>query len=354
MERTFDAAELTEACSTALTRIGVDEADAHDVARSLVLADARGLASHGTSRMAIYAQRLRVGKMDPRAKAEVVRETPATLVLDGHNGLGLPNAYRAMDRVIDKAQEVGIAFATIRRSNHFGMAGLIAERASERGLIGYAASNGPPRMAPFGGARPVFGTSPFAVAVPTGAGVPIVVDMATSVVARGKIIMADRAGESIPEGWAVDGGGRPTTDPHRALHGAVLPFAGPKGSAIAMMIEVLTGVMGGDRWARDVDDLYSDSSGVAGTSHCVAAIDIDAIIGREEFDANLADLIGQIKSDPQEPGSIVHLPGERELHAQEEALRTGITLSPHVVEELNELFASLDVAPLRPGPGRSL
>src|SRR5699024_466164 len=122
----------------------------------------------------------------------------ATLVLDGHSGLGVPNAHRAMDRVIDKAQEVGIALATIRRSNHFGMAGLIAERASERALIGYAASSGPSRIAPFRGARPVFGTSPFAVAVPTGTSVPIVVDMATSVVARAKIIMADRAGRASP------------------------------------------------------------------------------------------------------------------------------------------------------------
>lgn len=186
------------------------------------------------------------------------------------------------------------------------------------------------------------------VAIPTGAGAPIATDMATSVVARGKTIMAARAGESIPEGWAVDGEGHPTTDPQGALQGTVLPFAGPKGSAIAMMIELLTGVMGGDRWARDVDDLYSENSGVAGTSHCVAAIDIDAIIGRDEFEANLADLIGQIKSDPQQPGSTVHLPGEREQAAQEEALRTGIRLSPHVVDELNELFTSLDLAPLPP------
>lgn len=348
MERPFEAEALIQACREALTRVDVEESDARDIARSLVLADARGLSSHGVSRMKVYTDRLRDGRIEPRATVDVLRETPGTLLLDGNNGLGVPIAYRAMDRVIEKAQHVGIAFATIRRSNHFGMAGLIAERASNQGLIGYAASNGPSRMPAFGASRPVFGTSPFACAIPTGSGSPILIDMATCVVARGKIIMAARAGEEIPEGWAVDADGRPTTDPHRALRGAVLPFAGPKGSAIATMIEVLTGVLGGDRWARDVEDLYGEDAGPSGTSHCVAALDIEALIGREEFDANVADLIAQIKSDPQDPGVPVHLPGEREQIAQEAALRHGVTLPVDVVEELNTLLASLDIPPVRP------
>ncbi len=348
MPITVDAELLTRTCTVSLQASGVSREHAEDIADSLVLADARGLSSHGVSRMAIYTASIRSGVMDSAAEPEVLRNSPATCLIDGHNGLGVPTAFSAMDLAIDKAEEVGFGFAVVRRSNHFGMAGHIADRAARQGMIGYAATNGPSRMAPFGGAVPVFGTSPFAYAIPTGGKRPILIDMATCVVARGKIIMAERAGEEIPEGWAVDSEGRTTTDPAAALAGAVLPFAGPKGSALAMLVEILTGVLGGDVWGQGVGDMYQQNGRPSGTSHCVAALDVETMIGHQEFDNNLADLISQMKLSPRSTENEVFLPGERELLAQEKALREGILLADDVVAELNELFDSQGIAPLGP------
>ena len=202
-------------------------------------------------------------------------------------------------------------------------------------------------MAPFGGAVPVFGTSPFAFAVPNSTGYPILIDMATCVVARGKIIMAARAGEEIPEGWAVDSAGNPTTDPTAALAGSVLPFAGPKGSALAMLVEILTGILGGDVWGQRVGDMYKLDGEPSGTSHSVSALDIETIIGLNEFDSNLADLISQIKLSPKSSESQVFLPGEREFIAQERAMRTGVNLDDNVATELNELFNLQGIPPLK-------
>lgn len=343
-----DAQSLIEACTKSLQQAGVAADGAHQVALSLVLADARGLSSHGVSRMAIYTSSITDGVMAPDVEPEVVRDGPTTCVIDGHNGLGVPTAFAAMDLAIDKARNVGIGFAAVRRSNHFGMAGHIAERASRNGMIGYAATNGPSRMAPFGGATPVFGTSPFAYAIPTGNSRPILIDMATCVVARGKIIMAERAGEEIPTGWAVDAGGHPTTDPSKALEGAMVPFAGPKGSALAMLVEILTGILGGDTWAQGVGDMYKQDGSPSRTSHSVAALDIETMIGREDFNSNLADLISQMKLSPQAGSAEVFLPGERELRAQDYSMTTGIRLEGNVLSELNGLFAEQGIPELRP------
>lgn len=348
MPKRFDAQSLTNSCAEALTLSGVPETDASQVALSLVLADARGLSSHGVSRMAIYLASIKNGVMVPDAELEVVRSSPATLVLDAQNGLGVPSALTAMDMVIEKAGNLGVGFAAIRRSNHFGMAGHIADHAAQSGLLGYAATNGPSRMAPFGGSVPVFGTSPFAYAIPTGSENPILIDMATCVVARGKIIMAERAGEDIPEGWAVDSDGRSTTDPKLALAGSVLPFAGPKGSALAMLVEILTGILGGDSWAQGVGDLYKEDGQPTGTSHCVAALDIETMIGREDFNNNLADLISQMKLSAPSDSAQVLLPGERELTAQAHTWATGIPLEDNIVDELSTIFGRYGMSAPRP------
>lgn len=348
MPITVDANSLTSACTLSLQHSGVSLQHSRDIAYSLVLADARGLSSHGVSRMCIYTRSIQDGVMRADAEPEILRDSAATCLVDGHDGLGVPTAFVAMDKAIEKAQKVGFGFAVVRRSNHFGMAGHIAERASRLGLLGYAATNGPARMAPYGGADPVFGTSPFAYAIPTGTERPILVDMATCVVARGKIIMAQRAGEKIPEGWAVDAQGNPTTDPAAALSGSVLPFAGPKGSALAMVVEILTGVLGGDVWAQGVEDMYEENGKPSGTSHCVAALDIETLVDRTDFETNIADLISQMKLSAGSTDSQVFLPGERELLAQDEAFRSGVQLDSSTFSELNDLFASQGVECLSP------
>lgn len=316
------------------------------VAHSLATADARGLTSHGVSRMGIYARRLKEGAISPHSEVSILEERASTLLVDGRNSMGVPVALETMDHLIKMAKRTGIAMATVRNSNHFGMAGYIAEHANRHGMIGYAASNGPSRMPAYGGSTPVFGTSPFACSIPRGASDPIVVDMATCVVARGKIIVAARAGETIPEGWALDSEGNPTTDPHAALLGSVLPFAGPKGSAIALIIEVLAGVLSGTAWGTGVGDIYSDSSSPSRTSHTLAVIDIRAFGETEAFFDNLEDLVAQITVDAVDGQAGALLPGEREKGLERLALSDGLELSPEVAADLNQVLESVGVATL--------
>lgn len=344
----YDFNEVMQRCTQALERVGVETRDAEDTAHSLVLADSRGLGSHGVSKLPLYVGRIQREKMEPQTRVDIVRERASSLLLDGNNGIGIPVGLRAMELVTQKALETGIAFATVRRSNHFGMAGFIAERANRSGLIGYAASNGPARMPAYGARNPVFGTSPFACAVPTGGSGPIIVDMATCVVARGKIRMAAQTGDTIPEGWALDENGQPTTDPHSALAGSVVPFAGPKGSAIALLIEIFSGVLGGLAWGRKIQDHHKQDVGASGISHSLMAVDIEAFAERHEFEANLADLVTQIKDDPVSSDSPVYLPGEREHMLHNDAVASGFTIPAVVVKEVNSVLRSLKVRPIEP------
>lgn len=331
----------------ALEELDMSRDDAHDVSHSLATADARGLTSHGVSRMEIYAKRLKDGVISPRSQVNILEERASTLLVDGGNGMGVPVALATMDQLIKMARRTGIAMGTVRNSNHFGMAGYIAEHANRHGMIGYAASNGPSRMPAYGGSTPVFGTSPFACSIPRENDDSILVDMATCVVARGKIIVAARAGERIPEGWALDSAGNPTTDPHAALLGSVLPFAGPKGSAIALTIEVLAGVLGGTAWGTGVGDIYSDSSSSSKTSHTLMAIDVSAFGNTETFFKNLEDLVAQITTETADgrPGAL--LPGQREKNLERLALSDGLELSPEVVADLNQVLGSAGIDALQ-------
>lgn len=342
----FGFNNVVSSCAAAFIEAGVGTEDARITAQSLVLADARGLHSHGVTRLSQYIKRLHEDRMDPSCRVSVLRERSSSLLLDGNNGLGIPVGIKAMDLVAEKAAESGIAFAVVRRSNHFGMAGFIAERANSHGLIGYAASNGPARMAAYGGKSPVFGTNPFAFAVPSSVGKPILVDMSTSVVARGKIQLAAKAGTSIPEGWAVDSDGVSTIDADRALEGAVLPFGGPKGSAIAMMIDIMSGVLGGQRWGKKISDHHLDSSRETGIGHSIAAIDIEAFGEVGNFAENMSDFVRQIQSETDGDEGSVYLPGERERIDENLSLEHGVWLPEDVVQEVNGLLMTLNVPTL--------
>ena len=265
--------------------------------------------------------------------------------MDGDNGLGPVVASRAMDAALDLAAQHGTGFVGVRNSNHFGPAAYYVEKAVARGCIGFAISNAPPNMAPFGGRLRFLGTNPVAVGIPAGDEAPLIFDAATSVVARGKIIVAAHAKEPIPEGWAIDPDGYPTTDAQLALAGAVLPFGGPKGSAISFIIDILCGVMTGAAFASHLTTL-EDLSSVQNVGHVVAAVRTDLFLPAGDFSARMDAILRMLKASPPAPGAggRVLVPGEIELANERRNVALGIELRPAIAAQLSDLGTELGVA----------
>ena len=335
--------------------LGVPPAAAEEAAGVLLLADVRGVESHGLARLPSYANRIRKGLVATDAPLTVIRETAATLALDASNGLGLVQAPRAMERCIAKADESGLCVAMVRGSNHFGIAGAYALQAAKRGLGGMAMTNASPLVVPTFGARPMLGTNPIAFAVPTGPRAtdpPLVLDMATSAVAWGKIEVARRNGEEIPLGWAVDEVGNPTTDPFAARWltplGGDRPTSGHKGYGLATMVDVLCGPLAGANWSAHV----SGSRGPdvpAGIGHFFVAWRIDAFRDPAEFYLDLASMLADLRSSPPAVGheaTGVIVPGDPELAAEAVSRDLGVPVSISVLRDLAHLADELGL------PGR--
>jgi LDH2 family malate/lactate/ureidoglycolate dehydrogenase len=339
------AKELEAFCAALFRGAGVSAEDAGLVAGSLVLADLRGVGSHGVTRVGIYLERLRAGLVEPRPAIRVVRETATTAVLDGGNGLGAVVGTRAMAEAVRRAKAYGTAWIAVRNSNHFGAAAYYVLQALQAGCIGVALTNAPPTMAVAGGRVPFFGTNPFAVAVPAGRERPIVVDMATSVAARGKIILAAKKGEAIPLGLAIDAQGRPTNDAVAALEGAVLPFGGHKGSAIALLVEVLSGALAGASVAPHVGNLYENPAGVQDLGHAFGAMRVDAFTSAEEFAERMDAMIRAVRQSPRAAGvERIYLPGEIEFEAEARQARDGLLLPDPTAADLRAWGERMGVA----------
>ncbi len=235
------------------TAVGVPAADADTVAEVLVEADLRGVESHGCTRVAGYLSMIRLGLLNPRPKIHLLRETPSTAGLEADQAFGIVAARQAMRLAMDKARAAGVAAVTVRNVTHTGMVGFYPMMAARAGLIGIAMNNGPAILPPFGGTTPTLATNPLAAAFPAGDEEPIVLDMATSMVAAGKMRLAAKKGAPIPEGWALDRDGVPTTDPEEAIYHGFLQWAGGyKGFGVATLIEVMSGVLSGGLLGTDV------------------------------------------------------------------------------------------------------
>lgn len=342
--RRFWADDLIRFAVEVFQALNVPPNDARTVAECLVEADLKGVSSHGIVRLPVYARRLMAGLIDPQPGIRVVAGHGGPLRgVDGGNGLGPVVGLFGMQQAIEAAAEFGVGVAFVRNSNHFGSAGYYVERALDRGFIAVASSNAPPNMAPWGGKERFLGTNPLAVGVPSRRWRPLLLDMATSVVARGKIILAAQRGEPIPLGWAIDPDGNPTTDPKAALLGAVLPFGGPKGSAISLLLDVFSGVLSGANYGRHLRTL-EDTTNRQNLGHFFLAIDPVWLMPIDEFYERIDDLIGQLKSTPPAPGfEKVLAPGEIEYTNLERARATGIELEDEVLEQLYALGNQLGV-----------
>ena len=298
-------------CGKVLQRAGLAGELARQLAEVLCAADAQGVHSHGIVRLEEYVPALQSGAWRPTADWTTVRETPTTAVLDGGSGVGPLLARRAMELCIAKAEGAGVAVVTLRNGGHFGRAGYYAEMAARQGLIGLAMTNASPCIAPWGGRERVLGNNPLAIAVPRADHPPIVLDMALSVVAQGRIRLARDRGEALPEGWGLDPEGRPTREPAQVLKGSLLPVGGYKGYGLALMVDLLTGVLAGGAFGREVTsarDLRTQN-----ISHTFIAVRVAHFREPQAFLGDVERLVQMVRSSALAPGHReILLPGEPE------------------------------------------
>jgi len=323
---------------------GASEQDAAILADALVDADLHGTSTHGVSRLNIYLRRIQRGLIDPAAELRVEQRRPAVLRVDAADGLGQVQAVKTLERLIPLAEEHGVASAAIRHSQHFGALSYYCNRAAAQDMVLVAMTNCEPAMSPAGGCEAFFGTNPIAASFPTGKGFAIRIDLATSRVARGNIIAASKAGRAIPEGWALDEQGNPTTDAAAALAGTVLAMAGHKGAALAMMVELFSGVLSGAAVASDVGSMYKHMDRRQNVGHFFCLLDVAALMDVAEFKDRADRMIDSIKACRKRPGvEEILVPGEPEHRRAQHNREHGIPIGPETVEELRTLCGEYDL-----------
>ncbi len=353
MTATVRAEALKRFCSRVFETVGLPSEDAVVTANVLVAADLYGIDSHGVARLQRYVDGLREGTIAAAPAIKTVHETATTALIDGGAGLGQVVGSRAMRLAIDKAQQTGAGFVAVRNSNHYGIAGYYAMMALEHDLIGISMTNSATQVVPTFGQDALLGTNPLSVAIPAGEERPFVLDMATSVVARGKLEIRERLGKKAPLGWAIDEKGGPTPDPGLVVKnlsaqagGGLLPLGGAgeelgghKGYGLALLVDLLCGILPGAAYA---DTIYPrDEEGrplPANVGHFFGALRVDGFRPVDEFKATVDDLIRRVKRAPKAEGQDrIYIHGEKEFEMAEDRLKNGIPLHPTVVDTLKEI-----------------
>jgi LDH2 family malate/lactate/ureidoglycolate dehydrogenase len=351
---TVQEKELKDFCNHVWMKIGVPEADAKITTDVLVLADLRGVDSHGVARMPRYYVDLKNGWTKPTDQSRVVKETKATASIDGGQSLGQVVGHRGMQLAIRKARETAVGMVSVHNSHHYGIAGYYSLMALQYDLIGVSMTNAAPLVVPTFGRNAILGTNPISLAAPALNEKPFVLDMATSVVPRGKLEVYDRLGKKMPLGWAVDTTGHSTSDPHgvlealsKRLGGGILPlggegeeFSGHKGYGLALMVDVLCGVMSGSATGLGVDvDKAKPNVG-----HFFMAIDPSAFRPLDEFKKSMDRLQRELKESPKAVGqNRIYVHGEKSYARMEKYRREGIPLQLKVVAELKKIGNELGV-----------
>src|SRR5215475_2104824 len=277
MDRQFQASDLETFVARALTAAGLPKSDAEQVARLMILADLRGSDGHGIFRLPQYVRRIRAGGVNVRPNIRVLQETDAIAMVDGDNGMGHLVLQFAAQVAIEKAERLGVGWVGVRQSNHAGPAALYAMMPLAHDMIGiYIAVGSANHLPPWGGTEMLLSTNPIAIAVPGARHESIVLDMATTNAAYGKVKIKAQRGEQMPEGWMMDRQGQPLTDPRRANEGFLLPIGGPKGYGLALMFGLLAGTLNGAAFGKDVVDFNADSKSHTNTDHAIVAVNIAA------------------------------------------------------------------------------
>ncbi|MFN8620156.1 MAG: Ldh family oxidoreductase [Chloroflexota bacterium] len=348
--RALNADALQRWTATVLERLGTPSDIAADVAEILLASDRRGIASHGTARLPQYVSLVDAGVVDPAARPVLEKDLPALGRFDASNGWGHHASRVALDTAIERARANGAWTAVVRRSNHYGIAGWYALRAAQAGMIGMSLTNSSPLVAPTRARVPMIGTNPIAVAAPAGRFGSLCLDMATSTVPRGRIEVASRRGEDLPVGWAIDVEGNPATTPAAALKGSLQPLgggeetAGYKGYGLSLIVDLLTGVLGGAAFGPNIIPLFSTHDGIADLGQLFWVID-PAALGDDGFEARLESYCAQLIAAPlipDAPGRVL-IPGEPEAAAERRSAVRGIVIDREHHEALGAIGARFGV-----------
>ena len=328
-------AELHELAERALARAGAGADMAVSTARALVAADAQGLASHGVSRVPQYAGLLKNGRADGKAIAAVVRSKGGAVLVDAKDGLAFPACDLAVKEAVARARELGVAFAGVTNSHHFGVAAIHLGAVADAGMVGIALGNSPAAMPMTGGKRALFGTNPIAAVFPRKQGAPVSIDLSLSEAARGKIMVAAQKGEAIPPGWALDKHGAPTTDAKAALEGMMLPAGGSKGAMLALMVELLVVALTGAQFGFEADSFFVAEGNRPKLGQAFIVIDPNALAGNEAYLERVETLLGVMLADDG-----VRIPGYRRNELAAKAQVDGLKISDALLAQLRQLADS--------------
>jgi (2R)-3-sulfolactate dehydrogenase (NADP+) len=330
------AQELFQLARTALERAGAHAGMAHAAARHLVQAEEQGLPTHGMSRVPFYCSMLRNRRADGTAHPAMLAERAGACLIDNRDGLPYVSVEWAVREVIQRARRNGIAFAGIRNSAHVGVLGIHLLPVAEARLVGFAFTNSPAAIPAWGGKKALFGTDPVAAVFPRKDQDPIVIDLALTTVVRGRIMMAMRKGERIPEGWALDRHGKPTTDPKEAIeHGSLFPIGGAKGAMLALMFELICASLTGAAIGPEADSFFSEQGNKPRIGQAFIAIDPAALAGTEKFGERVETIVTTMLADPE-----VRLPGARRFAAEKASRAGGIEIPDDLAAQLHKLCST--------------
>ncbi len=333
----IDPVRLADFATAVYAGEGVPEADARLLADTLVQADLWGHQSHGVLRLGWYWERLRNGVMQPVTQPEFVVDAGAIAVIDGHDGVGQVLTRLAMREAVRRAKAHGIGAVGVRNSNHFGTCMYYTMAGAREGCVMLLTSNGGPAMAPWGGRKKIIGTNPWSVAAPAGNLPPFCVDLANTGVARGKIYLARNQRQTIPEGWAINAAGEPTTDPQEAIEGIILPMAGHKGYAIAAMVDMMSGVLTGSGFLSAVHSPYKTAE-KSNCGHMMIAMNIEAFQPLAQFQERMQAFISELKSVPLAQGcDEIFYPGEMEARNDVKHRKQGLALPDDTCADLKRI-----------------
>ena len=341
------ADRLKEIAIRILKGLHAAEDEAAVVAEALIKAELRGIDTHGVHLLTLLPERVEAGMLQIPTSLTVLKESGATALIDGGNGLGPAAVHRAMGMSVRKAREFGIGCCLVRNTNNIGILSFYTLTAAQQKMVGIVMSNAAAAMSPWGGTESFFGTNPLSISVPGEAGSPpVVLDMSSTVVARGKIRRADRLKESIPAGLAFDQTGTPTTDPAAALKGTLMPIGGPKGYGLALMIDVLAGMLSGSQYGPEIRTFHQ-LAGPTGVGVFTLAVEIERFMPLGQFTALFRTYLESIKASRKAKGvTRIYLPGEIEYEKEQQSLSEGIEVSQATAGKLNALLEKFK-SPLR-------
>jgi LDH2 family malate/lactate/ureidoglycolate dehydrogenase len=347
-DRRLPATALEAFTARALTSVGLPPADATTVAQLMVLADLRGSEGHGVFRLPQYVRRIRAGGLNVTPSIQIAQESDATALVDGDNGMGHLVMKFAAGVAVEKARNSGVGWVGVRRSNHAGPAALYAMMPLEHGMIGvYTAVGSANHLPPWGGIDLLLSTNPVAFAIPALEEPPLVLDMATTVAAYGKVKTKAQRGEQMPQGWMIDPEGQPLTDPRRADEGFLLPIGDYKGYGLALVFGLLAGTLNGAAFGRDVVDFNRDDVTETNTGHVIIALDVARFSDPGVFRRGVDDAIRQMRASRRMPGvERILVPGEQSHATWLERTSRGVPMPPSLLAELERLAQTLGIEPL--------